>query len=207
MEGVSKMKKNTQSGFSLVELMVVVAIIGVLATVAIPRVNRFIAKSRTSEAQVNLSNLYTYNRNFQVEFQAYTSAFWAMGYTPEGALRYNIGWTQAPLNVDAFFQLRGIQPAAQAAPIPAGGGAYGGGAGVITTLAACPVRALTGQPCASVNGATGAAPPAIPAATSVLSATNFTAVAISQLSNNAALQDTWTISENKQLQNTVDGTQ
>ncbi len=49
------MKKRTNSGFTLLELMVTVVIIGILASVAIPSYSRFAAKAKTSEAVHNLS--------------------------------------------------------------------------------------------------------------------------------------------------------
>ena len=48
-----------REGFSLVELMIVVAIIGILAALAIPRFQQFQSKSRQAEARSNLAHIYT----------------------------------------------------------------------------------------------------------------------------------------------------
>ncbi|TXD97017.1 prepilin-type N-terminal cleavage/methylation domain-containing protein [Psychrobacter frigidicola] len=50
---------NAQKGFTLIELMIVVAIIGILAAIAIPQYQNYIAKSQVSRAMGETSSVKT----------------------------------------------------------------------------------------------------------------------------------------------------
>ena len=59
------------AGFSLVELMVAVGIVGVLATLAVPRYKSFMVQARRGEAKSNLSHIATLQEVYKVEHYTY----------------------------------------------------------------------------------------------------------------------------------------
>jgi type IV pilus assembly protein PilA len=61
----------SQKGFTLIELMIVVAIIGILAAIAIPNFLTYQMKGRQSEAKVNLGAIKTSEIAFQAERGCY----------------------------------------------------------------------------------------------------------------------------------------
>ncbi len=79
-----------QDGFTLVELMVVVAIIGLLSAVAIPNFKKYQAKAKMSEAKLQLSALYTAESSFYSDYNMYHNCLTYMGFDPgpESANRY-----------------------------------------------------------------------------------------------------------------------
>ena len=69
MKYLKRMKN--EGGFSLVELMVSVGIIGVMSSVAVPRYQKFAANAAQSEAQATLSSIYTLQTLYFTENSRY----------------------------------------------------------------------------------------------------------------------------------------
>jgi type IV pilus assembly protein PilA len=85
-----------QVGFTLIELMIVVGIIGILVSIAAPNFARYQSKARQSEAKIALAAIYSGEKAFYSEYNAYVGDFGAIGFIPEGAKRfYATGWAGA----------------------------------------------------------------------------------------------------------------
>ncbi len=81
------MKKNSfpipaplpATGFSLLEVMIVVAIIGILVTLAYPRLQQYLVSSRQTEAKTNLMAIYTAQKIYHASNRAYATALNQLG--------------------------------------------------------------------------------------------------------------------------------
>lgn len=177
-----------ESGFSLVELMVVVAIIGILASLAIPSVGKYMAKARQSEAKTQLSSIYTAEKAFYAEYTAYHSMFGAVGYSPEGKLRYNVGFSGPGV-------VAGVVNGYNTVPAAPGN--------VITTITYCGLAGVIANGCAMLNGSdnTPAGTAAFPAA--LTTAVGFTIGASGRVFR--AQDDVWTMDQDKVLLNPTPG--
>ncbi len=166
------MKKRIQRGFTLVELMIVVAIIGILAAIAIPNFIRFQARSKQSEAKVNLKALYSAETAFYSTNDSYRAGMNEVGFAPERGNRYAYTTAATPaaweprslvLIAPATAAITGIEvdtakfagtPAQPAPPTSAGAPVWTAEGAGATAVATCPdvVAGGTGTFCAFATG-------------------------------------------------------
>lgn len=88
-------KMHQQRGFSLVELMITVAILVVIAGIAIPAYNGYIREARLSAARANLEPLRVALEDYRIDNNTYLAGSWdpsgnktlqtgALGWKPDG---------------------------------------------------------------------------------------------------------------------------
>lgn len=85
-----------QEGFSLTELLVVLVIIGILVLIAMPRLTPIVTKAKTTEAKLNLKQVFMLEKAFKYEYDRFSTNLVEIGFEQEklitegGTARYRI---------------------------------------------------------------------------------------------------------------------
>jgi type IV pilus assembly protein PilA len=82
--------RRSARGFTLIELMIVVAIIGILAAIAVPNFVKFTARARQSEVKSNLKGFSTAAKSYFAEQATFVCG--DCGFQPEQGNRYSYDW-------------------------------------------------------------------------------------------------------------------
>ena len=107
--------KMIQQGFTLIELMIVVAIIGILAAVAIPSYQDYTARAQVSEAMSLTSGMKTGLSEWYADRGSFPSTVASVSGSSSGKYVASIAFTPvagAPtINVDATMKTAGVNSA------------------------------------------------------------------------------------------------
>lgn len=95
IELIKDMIKWSEKGFTLIELMMVVVILGILATLALGAFRSYQAKSKQAEAKINLGAIGDMAEAYRAEHDTYVASFANLGWQPNFTTRYRYWYNGA----------------------------------------------------------------------------------------------------------------
>lgn len=91
-----------EKGFTLIELMIVIAIIGILAAVAIPSYQNYTKRAKASEAKVMLDAIRTHQESYRAENNKYVDTLATIGFSTSNRYYYTYRMSAAATYATAF---------------------------------------------------------------------------------------------------------
>jgi len=185
------MKRN--SGFSLVELMISVAIVGMLASMAVPSFQRARGKAMQTEGRTVLSQAFTAEKIYKQEYNRYTSEFDQLSLNYNGPMHYNLG-----------FAIYMPDTTAGAPPHPAGGHCCSNACDIWHTIPNYPVGTCNAGFTAQVTWTCNMPWGNPNFSSSGISPTTFDLQVVGRI-NGKGVDDIWELDDHKSLTNPQSG--
>ena len=83
-----KLSASDPKGFTIIELMIVVATLGILAAVAIPMFQNFLKKAKTVEGESALAEIKLLEEHYYADNLQFSASLSAIGFNPSAPLKY-----------------------------------------------------------------------------------------------------------------------